>query len=198
METKYLCLDIETAPIYSWVDLPDRLRNIWLKKTENRFQECINIVEKYDKNVSFFSLFSKIICISVSFADKSEIKSYIGDEIDILNQLSNDLLKISKIYNLKFVGHNITTFDMPFILQRSLINKISMPIINKIIGCKPWEVPFFDTMLMWRATSNEWCPLDYICEALGLSNPKDELQGSQKDVIAVKQVFNILFNAFNS
>jgi len=214
MENKYLILDIETCPIHTWDELPENLKNIWIKKAANRFDNCSNIVLKYDENASFFSLFSKIICVSISSNDRNEIHSFIGDEKTILNKLKTFIQAVKIKFNPVFVGHNLIAFDLPFILQRSIINQIEMPVINKIINCKPWETPAYDTMLMFQMTSKEWYSLDYICAALNIESPKNEMQGNQvaenyrkgnidkiakyceSDVFATKKVFNILINNF--
>ena len=215
METKFLVIDIETVPICKWDELPENLKQIWYKKTDKRFTEYDTFEQKYNHNASSFSLFSKIICISVSFCDSSNIKSYIGDESIILNHFANDLILILNKFKIKIIGHNILAFDLPFILHRSLINKISIPCISKIINCKSWDIPAFDTMIMWKCTSNEWYSLEYICECLHIESPKNKMKGDQvaaeyykdnikgiknyceKNVMSTKQIFNILFNQIN-
>lgn len=207
---KIVAIDIETAPICKYNELSEELKEIWDKKVKNRFNEFETSELKYENNASFFSLFTKIICISMGDVSNNRIKSYVGEEVDILNNFKTDFESVEKIDKITLVGHNINNFDIPFILQRLLINSIKISWFYKTMTCKPWELQSYDTMNLWKATSQEWYSLEYICKCLNIESPKNELQGSgvaeafyngeinkikeycERDVQAVKLVFNKL------
>ncbi len=77
------------------------------------------------------------------------------------------------------IGHNILGFDLPFIIQRSVIHGIK-PTVNFDLY-KFQKTPVFDTMLRWdfyafkKSTS-----LKKLCYALGLQCPKSgDIEGSK-------------------
>jgi predicted PolB exonuclease-like 3'-5' exonuclease len=210
----YICLDIETCRIFeNFKDLTEKMQELWIAK--DRFKEE-TVQARYRENSAFFSLFSKIVCITYSAVESSKKYSFCGeDEVFILNSIKKNFAKISEKYNIIFVGHNINGFDIPFIIQRCIINNIYIPEIFRCMDCKPWELNTRDTMLLWKATSNEWYSLEYICTALNLPSPKSEANGSlvaefyfnkqfqliqtycESDVESIKQVYFKLTNIIN-
>jgi len=211
MQTKRkIVLDIETVAV-PYFQLSERKKQLWNEKMKGRFAEVyINEEDKYSDKAAFFSLFSKIICISIINIDYLKPISYIGEEIDILTNFKNDFEKIQE-HDITLIGHNIIAFDIPFIYQRLAINNLKINwFTNQHLYAKPWAENVKDTMLMWKGTSNEWYSLDYICECLQIESPKNNMHGSEvaaafyngeidkikeyceKDVKAVKLVFNKL------
>ena len=76
---------------------------------------------------------------------------------------------------VRFVGHNVSGFDLRFIICRSIVLGVEIPtIIPRDI--KPWSQDIFDTMVAWagaRGTIGQ----DRLCEALGLPG-KGDFDGS--------------------
>lgn len=78
----------------------------------------------------------------------------------------------------RFVGHNVWAFDMPFIVQRSIIN-----------GVRPLNIsfrryvkePLYDTMLewtFWNIDREKMPKLDTLAKVLGLPSSKEDMDGS--------------------
>jgi hypothetical protein len=76
----------------------------------------------------------------------------------------------------RFVGHNITGFDLRFLFQRSVVLGICPPPFIPF-HAKPWDDSVFDTMIKWAGVGQR-VKLDKICKALGLPG-KQGFDGSQ-------------------
>lgn len=75
----------------------------------------------------------------------------------------------------RFIGHNVSGFDLRFILCRSIVLGVKIPSIFPR-DIKPWSQEIFDTMIAWagaRGTIGQ----DRLCEALGLPG-KGDFDGS--------------------
>ncbi|MBI4523957.1 MAG: ribonuclease H-like domain-containing protein, partial [Deltaproteobacteria bacterium] len=75
-----------------------------------------------------------------------------------------------------FVGHNILDFDLRFIYQRSVINRIKPS--RGIPFARYRSAPVFDTMHEWTKWGRDSVGLDALAKALGLESPKANLDGS--------------------
>jgi DNA polymerase elongation subunit (family B) len=140
--------------------------------------------ERYFKKSSLFPEFSKILTISYGIVrydkETGTYKKYVKNIIDknekvVLENFATMLnLATSKNKSLKFCGHNIDAFDIPFIIKRMLINGVKLP--NKLIlhRFKPWDFPTIDTMKIWKFGSFEWTSLDIVCTVMGVPSPKTE------------------------
>jgi len=89
-----------------------------------------------------------------------------------------------------------------------IINGIELPAKFNLFGKKPWEIPHLDTMELWKfGDYKHFTSLKLMTRVLGISSPKDDIDGSQvrdvyykendtkriaryceKDVIAVAQI----------
>ena len=140
--------------------------------------------ERYFKKSSLFPEFSKILTISYGIVrydeETNSYKKFVRNIIDkdektVLNKFI-DIVKAATTKNkyLKFCGHNIDAFDIPFIIKRMLINNIQLP--NKLIlhNLKPWDFPTVDTMKLWKFGSFEWTSLDTVCTVMNIPSPKTE------------------------
>jgi 3'-5' exonuclease len=108
-------------------------------------------------------------------------------------------------------GHNVSAFDLRFLVQRFTVHGIRPPaIISRAASAKPWESDkVFDTMTQWAGVGNR-VSLEKLCLAFGINSPKTDLDGSKVaaavaagrlddvatycagDVEAVRKVFNRL------
>lgn len=75
-----------------------------------------------------------------------------------------------------FVGHNIGSFDLKFIFQRSVINKI-LPTF-KIPFAGRHSSDYFDTMIAW-AGYKDTIKQDALCKALGIEGKPGDIDGSK-------------------
>jgi DNA polymerase elongation subunit (family B) len=73
------------------------------------------------------------------------------------------------------VGHNIISFDLPFIYQRCLVNGLTAPTVTRAS-----ERNIFDTMHRWWLGARRTVSLDDIAWALGIESSKtEEEEGSR-------------------
>jgi Predicted 3'-5' exonuclease related to the exonuclease domain of PolB len=75
-----------------------------------------------------------------------------------------------------FIGHNILDFDLPFLIKKSIINRIKPPEIS----FRRYQVrPIFDTMWQWSLWHHR-ISMDNVAEALGVQSSKDgDIDGSK-------------------
>jgi DNA polymerase elongation subunit (family B) len=82
--------------------------------------------------------------------------------------------------DLKFCGHNIKEFDLPFLCRRMVINEITLPKSLQIQNKKPWEITHQDTLELWKfGDYKNYTSLALLAEILGIASPKDDIDGSK-------------------
>ena len=213
---KVLFLDIETVPHYpGFDDLPDRERKLWEKKARYITGEGESPGDVYER-AGIYAEFGKVICISVGVYRRREgkgtlrLKSYFGeDEKAVLQGFSGLLNQMSGDRELNLCAHNGKEFDFPYMARRMLINGMKLPAKLDVAGKKPWEVPFLDTMELWKfGDYKHYTSLDLLAAVFDIPTPKDDIDGSQvaetfyreknlekivryceKDVLTVAQIF---------
>jgi hypothetical protein len=182
-----LFLDIETVPQYpDYNDLPEDTRKFWnhkadsLKNIRNEKAEDPEVL--YGK-AGIYAEFGKIICISLGFIRKEQlrIKSFAGD--DERELLRNFSLLLQKSFNSSdhlLCAHNGKEFDFPYISRRMLINGVRIPSLLDISGKKPWEVKHLDTMELWKfGDYKNYTSLALLTSIFNIPTPKDDIDGSQ-------------------
>jgi uncharacterized protein YprB with RNaseH-like and TPR domain len=212
--SNYLFLDIETVPEYSeYEDVPDKFKILWEKKTTYQRKNNETACEFYSK-AGIWAEFGKIVCISCGLIDVSRnlrVKSFYSDDEKKL--LSDFLTMLNKFFNSqmqpKLCAHNGKEFDFPFIARRTLINGMVLPPSLDVHGLKPWDIPFVDTMELWRfGDYKHYCSLELLANLFGIPSPKDDIDGSmvakvyyedndlrrivhycEKDVVTLTRVF---------
>src|SRR5699024_9998808 len=151
-----LFLDIETVPEQrSYTDLSDEKQALWADKTQYKRKDEYSPEAYYD-HAGIWAEFGKIVCISVGYfsfkKDKRNFRltSYHGEEKQVLLDFK-DLLNtyFSKPKHL-LCAHNWREFDFPYIARRLLIHGIELPKKLDLFGKKPWEVPYLDTLELWK------------------------------------------------
>ena len=131
----------------------------------------------------------KIVCISMGQIQFDETGhpndfkavSFSGlDEADVLKEFMTTAAKIMQKYpKMQWVGHNIKGFDMPYLIKRSLINKVSVPPSFHLHKQKPWENCLLDTQDVWKFGGWNSAKLGLISELLGIPSPKDAMSGPE-------------------
>lgn len=179
-----LFIDIETVPLVQELKEGTPLHESWdYKVRHNRdndnYEGTLN--ESYIKHSALYAEFAKIVCITVGMVvnDVLKIKSYSDDdEVVILNDFTRQLTNMSaNNRGLRLAGHAIKGFDIPFIMRRCIINQIELPSLIDTAHLKPWELTAIDTLELWKGSGFRGCSLINIATALGLSSPKDEMEG---------------------
>jgi len=182
-----LFLDIETVPeTPAFEDLDAGKQSMWDKKSAF-FRKGEESAADVFGRAGIYAEFGRIVCISVGLVKKRDgvqqlrLKSFFSDdEKKILQEFIDLLARLGTNKNLNFCGHNVKEFDLPFIARRILINALKLPDLLKVAGKKPWEVPFLDTMEMWRfGDYKNYTSLELLTSLFDIPTPKDDIDGSQ-------------------
>ena len=190
-----LFLDIETVPLFAmYSELDKTAKQLWEQKTKYQRKEEFTPEEFYDR-AGIWAEFGKIVCISVGYfvfkgnLRNFRVKSFFGEEKDILNNFKNLLeTHFNKPYHL-LCAHNGKEFDFPFIARRMIVNSIDIPFKLNLFGKKPWEVPHLDTLELWKfGDYKTYTSLKLMTHILGIPSQKDDIDGSEvRDVFYVNQ-----------
>jgi len=184
-----LFLDIETVSQYpDFKCLDETTQQLWNLKAATLCKEGQTPDGIYER-AGIYAEFGKIICISVGFVYQTDdgqlafrLKScFSDDEPELLKDFSEVLIRFGKQHaNMFLCAHNGKEFDFPYIARRMLINGIGLPDRLDVAGKKPWEVPFLDTMELWRfGDYKSYTSLKVLTHVFGIPSPKDDIDGSQ-------------------
>lgn len=224
--TNILFIDIETAPCFAeFNQLTPELQTIWSNKISKLQPEDTNYADIYLEKAGLYPEFGKIICISAGFfipkTDSKElilrIKSFF--ENDEKELLTNFFLVLKTFfsnppYKRFLCGHNLKEFDIPYLIRRGLIHRLSIPSVLDVNALKPWETPFIDTLQIWKfGDYKSFISLELICLSLNIPNPKAAIKGAdvaevywhknnlqqichycQQDVIAIARLMQLFKN----
>jgi len=209
-----LFLDIETVPLYeNFDDLPEIEKEYYDAKTKYQRGE-IDAKDFYNR-AGIWAEFGKIVCISVGYfyfkkdIRQLRIKSFVGDEKQLLKDFSNLLNNHFNAPPILLCGHNAKEFDFPYISRRLIINGLPLPDKLNLFGKKPWEITHLDTLELWKfGDYKHFTSLKLMAHVLGIPSPKDDIDGSQvahvfyhekdidriviycqKDVVTTAQIF---------
>ena len=186
-----LFLDIETVSQHrDYDELDERGRELWEKKSRSLQEEGTDPEELYQK-AGLFAEFGKVVCISVGFFHQEggerhlRITSYAEkDESELLQAFAQMLDRWSQQGERLLCAHNGKNFDFPFLARRMVISGISLPAPLRVAEMKPWEMPFLDTMDLWRfGGRGASVSLDLLAYSLGIPSPKDDIDGSEVGMI---------------
>ncbi len=191
---KILFLDIETVPMRETLDeVPEPFRSLWEKKADTILrQEEMSAEEKFSR-AGIYAEFGKIVCISVGFFHQQggkqlfRLKSFYGEEEkEVLEGFLGLLEKMPE--GTWLCAHNGKEFDFPYLARRILIQGMKMPSLLDVAGRKPWEVPFLDTMEMWKFGDHKsYTSLELLAAVFGIPTPKDDIEGSQVAEVFYKE-----------
>jgi predicted PolB exonuclease-like 3'-5' exonuclease len=103
-----------------------------------------------------------------------------AEEADLLTDFMRFLNLAHLDMNTVFVGHNISSFDLRFLMQRCIINNVKMnPVLKLACQAKAWDKLIGDTMLIWNPDRDRRISLDRLCKALGVKTSKGDMDGSK-------------------
>ena len=181
-----LFLDIETvSEVPEFDKLSPEKQKLWEKKSSFLRKEEETPSELYHR-AGIYAEFGKIVCISVGLIHVKSgemhlrLKSFFGDdEKSILSEFGGLLEKLSKNKDINLCGHNAREFDFPYLARRTLINGLKLPQLLNVAGKKPWEVPFLDTIELWRfGDYKNYTSLDLLANLFEIPTPKGDMDGS--------------------
>ena len=183
--TKLLFLDIETVgtekDFFHFTKKYPRISEFfiknrsWLDKRYPEHQDS-TIEELYLSVSALIPEFGKIVCVAAGFEDgKGNFVTKIisGEEKHILTE-NHSLL--NKVQGMGFwiCGHNVKSFDIPYIIKRSLMNGIKPSSLLPTPDTKPWEVKAVDTKEFWQLGNyTSLCSLDLMCASMDVESSKD-------------------------
>lgn len=195
-----LFIDIETVssvPEYNM--LSDPMKELWnrkakfLKSTEDGSNDPALL---FADRAGIFSEFAKVVCIGIGCLSQKEgewkliLKSITDDDEKVLlNKFCEAVSRFSENNkDLRFCGHNIKEFDIPFLCRRMVINDIGLPDCLQLYGKKPWEVAHIDTLELWRfGDFKHYTSLALLAEVLGIPSPKEDIDGSMVGAVYWKE-----------
>jgi len=183
-----LFVDVETVTqAQGFKELPDALKPLWLKKASRLTNDPdADLEAMFYERAGIYSEFGKIVCISAGFffgePDEPGLRVkafYSDDETELLNQFATLLNRKYAGPGHYLCGHNCREFDIPYIARRMLINRIPLPFLINVAGLKPWEVPFIDTMDLWKFGDHKnYTSLALLAAVFNIPTPKDDIDGS--------------------
>lgn len=197
---KMIFIDIETTTqtetLQELIDKNPVLEEYWnIKTTQLRDSNPTELKDFEDPHkmwsrmAGLYPEWGKIVCISMGQLQFDETGqpvdfkavSYSGDdERKLLQDFISTATKIMQKYpDMKWIGHNIKGFDMPYIVKRSLINGIAIPKPFHFQKQKPWENCLLDTQDIWKFGGWNSAKLGLISELLGIPSPKDAMSGPE-------------------
>ena len=187
-----LFVDIETVPVspdFSFLTEP--MQAEWVRKSKFIKSSNEGIADPamlFGERAGIFSEFAKVVCIGFGSLYEHEkswkmrLKSLVNDDEKILlKDFCEVLERFSRHYkDIRFCGHNIKEFDIPFLCRRMVINGVPLPDSLQVSGKKPWEVAHLDTMDMWKFGDHKnFTSLSLLATVLGIPSPKSDIDGSQ-------------------
>lgn len=201
---KILFLDIETVPqVANYQDMSAEMAHLWDEKalalqTRNPERYPLNWTSQdvFANGAGIYAEFGKIVCISVGYIHYDKMtttyfrtKSFCGDdEKALLIEFSSLLTKFMSTKDHTLCGHNIKEFDVPYICRRMLVNGLTLPVSLRVAGKKPWEIPFLDTLELWKfGDYKNYTSLKLLTAIFGIPTPKDDIDGSQVAMVYYKE-----------
>lgn len=137
---------------------------------------------QYQQRAVLHAEFGRIICIScVLRTQGGEIKKISFCSDDERGLLSDFFEMINKAWvSVLLWGHNIKSFDIPFICKRAIINGLKIPKALDYGTLPAWKMgTVIDTMEMRQRSGYLRTGLELLCLCLGVPSPKQSLEGSQ-------------------
>lgn len=140
------------------------------------------IIDEQYRRLSLNGGYGQILVIGFAFDDEAvEVlqQDHGNSERDILRQFIAAVAEarsqtISGVDHLTWVGHNVTGFDLRFLLHRCIVHDVCPPF--KIPAkARPWDASVYDTMLEWACHQRDaYIGLKELYEILGLPTYKNE------------------------
>jgi len=170
-----LTIDIETVPL----DVLTETQQEELDKKITSYKRFNEVTSENIEDVTSLLMgtnpyFGKIVCIGIKQTMASgayDEKAIVGTEKEILCEFWRVL---SKFPQGLFITYNGLSFDVPFILKRSMVHKL-VPTNKPFLDTRRFsKYPHFDV----KAVLSDFdrynsCTLKLACEHLGIPSPKE-------------------------
>lgn len=150
----------------------------------------------YEDNAPYYAEYCKIVTITYAslYSENGTLKRYFkkivnNDEANVisqffgvLNELSSNGVKSQPQFFPILCGHNIISYDIPFLIKRYLKNREQIQDIKQLplilkrgLNVKPWESGIIDTINVWKFNGYDNMPLMLIADYLELKKKVDLL-----------------------
>lgn len=138
--------------------------------------------EQYHQRASVHAEFGRIVCIScVMRAPDRSVKrtSFCSDDEHKL--LSDFFAMVAKVgTSISFGGHNVKSFDIPFICKRAIMHRLRIPKVLDFGTLPAWKMSnVVDTLELWQRSGTLRTGLELLCLCLGIESPKQKLTGAE-------------------
>jgi len=182
----------------------------WKPETvEAKYAEyLVNAKQEYKKSAALSALSGQVLAIGYRSIDKKVVHGVGEDlegkpmtELDVLNKFWHYYQQL-RAASRQMLGFNIKDFDIPFIVQRSIIQGIAIPPSLFTGNGRYLDSLFIDLRDVWKAGKyNGTGSLDAICKACGIGAKTEGVDGSmfaelwndpEKRVIAKQYLLNDL------
>lgn len=181
-----LFFDIETVRGEEVFDESHPSYDVWAwkqrDKETNEIPESKEVIESYYNKAALFAEWGKIVCISVGYInnEKLHVKSFVGDEKDILT----DFVDLVKKTGRMLAGFNLISFDVPYLRKRFFINGLEGYLTEKQgndVYMKPWllDDAIFDLMVAWKGSGFVNSSMDELAMCFGIPSSKDDMHGNE-------------------
>lgn len=181
-----IIFDIETIP----TDDPDVIKEIAASITHPRTMSKAETIAKWEadekpalvedavRKTALDGTYGRICCIGWA-VDRDPPMAVCGPaETEMIETFMDAVRAASGMAGHTFVGHNVAGFDLRFLWQRCVINRIK-PSTSIPFAAKPWDKQIGDTMTMWNPERERRISLDRLCRALGVKTSKGDMDGSK-------------------
>lgn len=189
MQTKRkLYFDIETirseqAPSRDEIKVPG---NYSKQETIDKYIDE-NLELEWNKT-ALSSLKGRIFCIGYAIDDEPA-QVITGTEEEIIKEFEK--LVMENVW-MEWIGHNILTFDLPFIYHRAI--KYGAKSLRNVIPHEKYPKNVYDTMSMWAGTNyKDMTSVKSIAKYLGLDNHKEEMDGSKVGELYLKGEYSKIY-----
>lgn len=171
MITTTLYLDIKTLPAAD--ESREALAYLYARKCEKaeRNGQEPEDFEQFVRNTALDGAFGRLLCIGYAL-DDGPTQALVGEEREMLAAFWT----LAHGVHL-FVGHNVMEFDLPFLYQRSVVQRVRPSV--KLNFARYRSAPIYDTMHEWTHWGRTRVGLEHLALALGLPTPKTGIDGSQ-------------------
>lgn len=178
-----LFLDIETVPQWpTFESLPENWQKLWEVKAGNIRKSPEDHPATLYRRAGIYAEFGKVVCISAGCFRRHIFRLaswHDDDETKLLTEFRRVLGTFFAKKNRYLCAHNGKEFDFPYLARRMLINGLELPGILATSGSKPWEVPYLDTLELWRfGDYKNYTSLDLMTTTLGIPSPKSDITGA--------------------
>ena len=182
-------IDIETVPLEKhFADCSPAFQKHWQRKStflRLSDEERGDLDRSYRGHAGIYAEFSRVLCIGMGYYSptKKTIKTTVlhhESEQQLLQNFLATLNAIKQHADIRFCGHNVKEFDLPFLCRRLTVHGFALPQELNMAGLKPWENNHIDTMELWRfGDYKRYTALDLLATVLNIPSSKTDIDGSQ-------------------